>query len=55
MDFILLSCKSTVYFCQLNPLKLDWQENPYQNAHYDLEAKKLIEFGNVDLDLYSVK
>ena len=44
--------KSTVYLYQLNPLKLDWAENPYQNAHFDLEAKKLIEFNRVNLETY---
>jgi len=47
--------KSTVYLYQLNPFKLDWKENPYQNSHYDLEAKQLIDFTRVDLDTYSVK
>lgn len=44
--------KSTVYLYQLNPFKLDWKENPYQNAHFDLEAKQLIDFTRVDLDMY---
>lgn len=47
--------KSMVYMYQLNPFKLDWKENPYQNAHFDLEAKQLIEFDRVDLETYSVK
>jgi hypothetical protein len=47
--------KSTVYFYQLNPFKLDWKENPYQNSHYDLEAKQLVDFTRVDLETYSVK
>ena len=46
--------KHVVYLYQLNPFKLDWPENPYQNAHYDLENKKLIEFDRVDLETYSV-
>ncbi len=47
--------KSTVYLYQLNPFKLDWAENPYQNAFYDLESKKLIKYEDVDLETYSVK
>ncbi len=44
--------KSEVYMHQLNPFKLDWPENPYQNAQYDLEAKQLIDFTRVDLETY---
>ncbi len=47
--------KSTIYLYNLNPFKLEWNENPYQNAHYDLEEKKLIEFDRVDLDTYTVR
>jgi hypothetical protein len=47
--------KSTVYLYQLNPFKLNWPENPYQDSHYDLEAKELISFNQVDLDTYRVK
>lgn len=47
--------KSTVYLYQLNPFKLDWPENPYQNAFYDLEGKQLIKYEDVDLETYSVK
>ena len=47
--------KSTVYMYQLNPFKLDWKENPYQNAHFDLEAKQLIEFDRVDLKTWPEK
>jgi hypothetical protein len=47
--------KSTVYMYQLNPFNLNWPENPYQNAQYDLESKKLIDFSRVDLDTYSVR
>ncbi len=47
--------KSTVYLAKLNPFKLDWSENPYQNCFYDLESKKLIKYDNVDLENYSVK
>ena len=47
--------KSTVYLYQLNPFKLDWQENPYQNSHFDLEAKQLIDFNRVDLETYKVR
>jgi hypothetical protein len=47
--------KSSVYLYQLNPLKLDWPENPYQNAWYDLGAKQLIEFDRVDLETYKVR
>lgn len=44
--------KSTVYMYQLNPFNLEWKDNPYQNAHFDLEAKQLIEFSRVDLETY---
>lgn len=44
--------KSTVYMYQLDPFKLKWPENPYQNAHFDLEAKQLVEFDRVDLESY---
>lgn len=44
--------KSTVYMYQLNPFNLEWPENPYQNAHFDLETKQLIEFDRVDLETY---
>lgn len=47
--------KSVIYLYQLNPFKLNWSENPYQNAHYNLEEKKLIEFDRVDLDTYTVR
>lgn len=47
--------KSTVYMYRLNPFRLDWSENPYQNCQYDLEAKELINFDNVDLETYIVK
>lgn len=47
--------KSTVYLYQLNPFNLDWSENPYQNAFYDLEVKHLIKYEDVDLETYSVK
>lgn len=46
--------KSIVYIHQLNPFKLDWEENPYQNSFYDLEAKQLIDCNWVDLDTYNV-
>jgi hypothetical protein len=44
--------KSTVYFYQLNPFKLDWKENPYQNACYDLENKKLYDFDRLDIETF---
>ncbi len=47
--------KTTVYLYQLNPFKLDWSENPYQDAFYDLEAKQLVKYADVDLETYSVK
>ncbi len=47
--------KSTVYMYQLNPFNLDWKDNPYQNAHFDLESKQLIDFTRVDLDTYLSK
>jgi hypothetical protein len=47
--------KSTVYLYQLNPFKLNWPDNPYQNCHYDLESKQLIDFTRVDLETYKSK
>ncbi len=47
--------KSIVYIHQLNPFKLEWQESPYQNAYYDLEEKKLMDFNRVDLENYKIK
>jgi hypothetical protein len=47
--------KSEVYIHQLNPFKLDWPENPYQDCQYDLEAKQLIDFNRVDLETYQVR
>ncbi|MCX6752811.1 MAG: hypothetical protein NTW62_00480 [Candidatus Nomurabacteria bacterium] len=47
--------KAQIYLHQLNPFKLNWVENPYQNSQYNLESKKLINFENVDLETYSVK
>ncbi len=47
--------KTIVYLFQLNPFKLDWKENIYQNSFYDLEEKKLIEMDRVDLETYNVK
>lgn len=47
--------KTMVYLAKLNPFKLEWPENPYQNAFYDLESKKLIKYEDVDLETYSVK
>lgn len=44
--------KGTVYLYQLNPFRLNWSENPYQNSFYDLEAKELIDFDRVDLQTY---
>ncbi len=46
--------KSTVYFYQLNPFKLNWKENPYQDSHYDLEAKELIDFNRINLETYKM-
>ncbi len=47
--------KSCVYLHQLNPFGLDWPENKYQNAQYDLEGKQLIEMDRVDLETYKVR
>jgi len=44
--------KTIVYLHQLNPFDLEWQENPYQNSFYDLDAKQLIEFDRVDIETY---
>ncbi len=45
--------KGTIYLYNLNPFNLNWTENIYQNAHYDLSSKKLIEFDRVDLETYT--
>jgi hypothetical protein len=45
--------KTIIYLYKLNPFNLDWPENPYQNAWYDLSANKLIEFDRVDLNTYT--
>ena len=47
--------KTIVYLHQLNPFKIEWEESPYQNSFYDLEAKQLIDFTRVDLETYQVK
>lgn len=47
--------KGCIYLYQLNPFNFDWKENPYQNSHYDLESKKLIDFTKVDLETYDPK
>lgn len=47
--------KTIVYLHQLNPFKLEWKENPYQNSFYDLEEKQLIDFQRVDLETYQVR
>jgi len=47
--------RSEIYIHQLNPFNLSWDENPYQDANYDLEARQLINFNNVDLDTYDIK
>ncbi len=47
--------KSEIYLHQLNPFKLDWKENPYQDSTYDLESRVLINFNQVDLETYNTK
>ena len=47
--------KGEVYLYQLNPFNLNWSENRYQNARYNLEDKKLYEFDRIDLETYSPK
>jgi hypothetical protein len=47
--------RSEIYIHQLNPFDLSWNENPYQDVNYDLEARQLIDFNNVDLDTYEIK
>jgi len=42
--------KSLAYLFQLNPLKLDGEGNKYDACQYDLDSKKLYEFGRLDLD-----
>ncbi len=44
--------KASVYLFQLNPFNLNNSDNLYQNAEYNLETKKLIDFTRVDLDTY---
>lgn len=41
-----------VYLYQLNPFNFEWNENPYQNAFYNLDTQQLIDFDNVDLNTY---
>ncbi|HEY1041422.1 MAG TPA: hypothetical protein VGE63_01715 [Candidatus Paceibacterota bacterium] len=45
--------KALIYLMQLNPFKLDWPENKYQNAAYNLDEKNLIEFDRVNLETYT--
>ncbi len=45
--------KGQVYAYQLNHMKLDTPENPYENCAYDLESKKLVDFMRVDLETYN--
>ncbi|MDB5260593.1 MAG: hypothetical protein JWN37_824 [Candidatus Nomurabacteria bacterium] len=47
--------KSHIYLHQINPFKLKWNENPYQDSYYDLESKQLIDFNRIDLETYKVK
>ncbi len=47
--------KSAIYVYQINPFNLNWSESPFQNCHYDLEAKELVDFGRVDLESYKVR
>lgn len=47
--------KTIVYVSLLNICKVDWADNPYQNAFYDLESKRLIEYDRVDLETYIAK
>ncbi len=47
--------KTQIYIYQLDPLKLNWPSNPYQNAFYNLEDKELIKMDEVDLETYTVK
>lgn len=44
--------KGQIYLYQLNPLKLEAPENPYQNSVYDLESKKLVDCMRIDLENY---
>lgn len=47
--------KSDMYIYQLNPLKLDAPQNPYQNHRYDLANKVLVDFTKIDLEAYNYK
>lgn len=47
--------RSIIYLLQLNPFRLNWKENPYQNSFYDLNSRKLIDSMRVDLETYSLK
>lgn len=44
-----------VYMYQLNPFNFEWKENPFENAHYNLEGGELVEFSRVDLETYKVR
>jgi hypothetical protein len=47
--------KCVVYTYQKNFFNFDTPENPYQNHTYDLTAKKLINFLEIDLEKYNYK
>lgn len=47
--------KGIIYLHQLNPFKLEWKQNPYQNSFYNLDSKLLIDFNRVDLETYEVR
>jgi hypothetical protein len=48
--------KALIYLHQLNPFKLNWDENKYQTcAQYDLLEQKLYDCANIDLSKYSLE
>lgn len=47
--------KSEIYLYQKNPLKLKNSRNKYENSYYDLKAKKLYNYDNVELKTLKLK
>lgn len=45
--------KALAYLFQVNPLQLKGENNRYDATQYDLESKRLYEFGRLDLDSWN--
>jgi hypothetical protein len=45
--------KSEVYVFKKNPLKLNNPKNVYENAYYDLTARKLYNYLDIDMDTFN--